>query len=196
MHCSDEALLQTHSEETRAHLATCSDCQARLAVLQKLRADAQALPLMQPKAMAWDKVKQNLPKAPIKTSTPLAVEPVDTVVIEAPKAANESLFKRFKMHMLVAASFAVGVLVTQISHQMDDLNQLETQIALSKQYESQLVALRMTSPFIEGQLWQISEIDKQLNQQLSAKERHQLWLKRNEVLLQMLTTPTHSNEMI
>ena len=188
MHCTDEDLLQTHSAQTRLHVASCESCQQRLAMLQGLRRDADVLPVMQPSAGAWDKIRQNLPTQ--------AVSELPKLAVVNNEAANQSLWQRFKLPMLLAASFIVGILVTKVSHQVEQLGQLDEQIALSRQYESQLVALRMTSPLIEAQLWQISEIDQQLNQAQGMKERQQLWRKRNEILLQMLTLPTYSNEMI
>ena len=183
-------------------------------LLQSLKNEAEALPVIKPRAMAWDKVKANLPTESVvsKAFVPAsaqAVAPVLAQVVASDEGkdktgeSNEqstvvhvSFVRRFKLPLAVAASFAVGVLVTSLTQQLDRVSQLEQQIALSGQYESQLVALRMTNPLVERQLWQISEIDKKLNQATSVLERQQLWLKRNEILRKILTSPVHSNEMI
>ena len=159
-------------------------------LLKTLKEDALKLPVLKPRAMAWDKVKANLPTSSIEGEGELESS------VESSNVVHVSFGRRLKFPLTIAASFVVGVLVTSISYQLDKTSLLDEQIALSRQYESQLVAFRMSSPLVESQLWQISQIDQQLNQSITAKQRQQLWTKRNELLRQILTSPTHSNEMI
>lgn len=146
-----------------------------LFLLKRLRDDAAKLPLMHPDPKAWDKIAA-------------AIEP-QTVKVETAK-------RPWMWPVSIAASFVVGAMMMLVANQLWQNNQLESQIALSTQYESQLVALRLTSPWIESQLWQIAKIDQQLNQAGSVSERKALWQRRNEILQQILQQPVSMNEMI
>jgi hypothetical protein len=191
MHCSDEALINNDSEQTREHLRQCGECQQRLWQLKRLQTDANKLPLHQPSELAWDKIKASLPsQQPVKHNDNVVSLHPQTIPAQAGKP------RRVKLPLMIAASFALGGLVTLLSNQMWQVNALDQQIALSRQYEQQLVALQLTSPMVENQLWQISQIDQQLNQAKSEKQRQQLWLQRNKLLKQILEQSNTTSEMI
>jgi len=186
-HCTDEQLLQPHSEQTIAHLAQCNDCQGRLwqqrMELSQLKRAAEQLPEYKPSPMAWDKIHSAIEQLPSQS------ESQQPTVLKPKKRA-------WFLPTTLAASFVVGSLITFMSVQFWQTMQVDEQIAMSRQYEHQLVAMQLTSPWVESQLWQISQIDKQLNEAHSVTAQKKLWQQRNEILQQLLSQPKNMNEMI
>ena len=206
-HCSDEDLQQPQSEQTIAHLAHCEQCrekqQAHIQQLSMLKASAQQLPEFKPSPMAWDKIQAAIsdevataPQATLSQQGTGQVELSPVVVAFEPKSKPKKTTKAWFIPTTIAASFIVGSLVSVMSLQFWQAQQLDEQIAMSRQFEHQLVMMQLTSPWVESQLWQISQIDRQLNEAKSVKVQQQLWQQRNEILKQLLAQPQNMNEMI
>ena len=170
MHCSDEALRDSHDVEVRSHLRGCMPCQQRLWQLKQLKSEADKLPLFQPNEMAWQQIKATLP--------------------QKKKPQN------YKLPLSIAASFVVGIIVTFVGNNVWQNQLIDIQIAKSGQFEKALVSMQLPSPLIDNDLWKIAEIDEQLNSSLSKSEKKELWQKRNLILQRLLKLKDESREII
>jgi len=170
MHCSDEELRQNNLDSTREHISECMPCQQRLWQLKQLCADGDRMEVYQPTPMAWDKVKQNLPKPLKKTWTfsPLTI----------------------------AASFIVGIIVTLVGNNVWQKQQLDMQIVKSNQLEKQLVSMHMVSPGMGTDLYQLAKIDAELNKTISKSTEKELWKQRNILLQRLLSQKSETREII
>jgi hypothetical protein len=57
---ADEALPRAAQAEVREHLASCAECQAAVEGLRGVRAAARALPTLQPRREAWDRIEREI----------------------------------------------------------------------------------------------------------------------------------------
>jgi hypothetical protein len=170
MHCSDEELRQNNLESARVHISECMHCQQRLWQLKQLCADGERMEVYQPPPMAWGKVKQHLPK------------PVSKAWTFSP--------------LTIAASFIVGIIVTLVGNSMWQSQQIDIQIVQSNQLEKKLVNMHMVSPGMGTSLYQLSQIDAQLNTSVSKATEKALWKQRNLLLKRLLTQKTETRETI
>ncbi len=168
MHCSDEELLHSDTE-AQLHIESCIDCQQRLLQLQMLKADADSLTEYQPSDFAWIRVKASIPQ--------------------------KKKHHTFMFPLSIAASVIVTVTLTLfINNKWQDHN-IEQLVATSNAYEQQLVSMQLPSALVGNNLWEISQIDIQLNLEQSKRAQKKLWQKRNATLKQVLAT-TFDNEII
>ena len=159
MHCSDEELLIINIE-SQIHIDTCCYCQERLLQLKKLQANAKTLSVYQPSEFAWSKVKASIPQK---------------------KKQSKYLFP-----FSIAASVIVSVTLTLLINSKWQDHSIDKLVAESNAYEEKLVSMQLPSALVGNSLWEISQIDIQLNLKQSKSAQKKLWEKRNETLKQVL----------
>jgi hypothetical protein len=168
MHCSDEELLISNIE-AQLHIETCKDCQQRLLQLQMLKEDAKSLTEYQPSDFAWIKVKASIPKKKKRHT--------------------------FMFPFSIAASVIVSVTLTLLINSKWQDHNIDALVATSNAYEQQLVSMQLPNALVGNKLWEISQIDIQLNLNQSKSSQKKLWQKRNETLKKVLAT-TSKTELI
>ena len=170
MHCSDEALMQSNDSITRLYVKECMQCQQRLWQLKQLKSDANRLPLYQPSELAWQNIKKTLPK--------------------------QKKPYWFQSPVTIAASFVVGIIVTLVGNNLWQTHTVDVQIAKSSQFEQQLIAMQGISPFMENELWELSQIDEKLSSEQDKSKKKALWKKRNIILQKLLKQSSATREII
>jgi len=163
MHCSDEELAANKSD-IQEHISCCIKCQQRSLQLNNLKIDADNLPAYQPTEFAWIKVKASIPKN---------------------KKPN-----KFMVPLTIAASFVVGIIVTFVANNAWQDHVIEQLVYESNTYEQKLVSMKLAGVLMEQDLWEVSQIDQQLNLKHSKSSKKKLWLKRNKALKNILINKT------
>jgi hypothetical protein len=159
VHCSDEELLIINIE-SKIHIDKCSYCQERLLQLKRLQANAKTLAVYQPSEFAWSKVKASIPQQKKK--------------------------KKYLFPISIAASVIVSITLTLLINSKWEDYSIDKLVAESNAYEEQFVSMRLPSALVGNSLWEISQIDIQLNLKQSKSAQKKLWEKRNETLKQVL----------
>jgi hypothetical protein len=161
MHCRDEELLIIN-KESQIHIDTCCYCQERFIQLKKLQANAEDLEVYHPSEFAWSKIKASIPQK---------------------KKENKKMF-----NLSIAASVIVSVTLTLLINNKWQDYSIDKLVAESNAYEEIFVSMKLHNELVGNSLWEISEIDKQLNSNQSKSSQKRLWKKRNETLKQILAT--------
>jgi hypothetical protein len=90
----------------------------------------------------------------------------------------------------------VGIIVTLVGNSMWQNQQIDMQIVQSTQLEKQLVSMNMVTPGMGTALFQLSQIDAELNKEMSKSSEKKLWQQRNLLLKRLLSQTTETREII
>lgn len=171
MHCSDEQLINLIDSKAKEHFKSCEECQQRYWQLKQLQSDAHKMPLYQPAPESWQKIREKVQFEPVK-----------------PKTVSNN--------WRIAAGFVVGSFLSVFAYHGWQVSMLNQEIAASTELEQKLQLTQFNSVNIDDKLWQLTEIDEQLNNTKNKAMQRELWRKRNELLNQLIQQSSQSLESI
>lgn len=188
MHLNDEQLTEP-TEQERAHLNSCHHCQQKLKVLSQVRESLNAI---------------SIPQAPFSVEQSWqsfqAMQSDDSINIASAKdevgvLSRAKSFWQYSSFSLAASLLLVMFLYLDSSRLASiENNQLQVLIEHNHQLQSQLAETHNNRNDYGQLTYQLVTQDQKIQQayldNLSFKEKHALWLERQQIIEQWVAQPS------
>lgn len=194
MHARIEHLLSLRDGEPVAaevseHVRVCSVCSGELQWLSAFRAEMQALPEIEPPAMAWDRIRQTIPErshsvAPRKVGLAAAAAAVITLTVIAVIARHGDQRSADATTELVADQSPPRAVVPHVDELVAQSQQLEQLLRrLPERPRIERVSTAATIDTIEQRIqWLDFQLSNAPDSDLNEAQSRQLWRERVELM--------------